>query len=144
MNNFFKTCLLFAGITVMSNSSCDKDSLGSVKTSGFNSPFELALNGNMILSKEKKELIVKLNKITDSRCPPNLQCIWAGNVTTEVKLTAEDGSEAFAKLCLGECDKAFKTSDTSVISLNNTSYIVILSEVRNSRTNKAVLLVKKK
>ncbi len=39
---------------------------------------------------------VRYDSFTDSRCPKNAQCIWAGKVSYAFTLTSAAGNEAFA------------------------------------------------
>ena len=79
MKNLFKSTLIIAGILLMSNSSCSKNSIDGIRTSEFDIPFELNLEERIILPKNNKALLIRLVGINDSRCPADVQCIWAGN-----------------------------------------------------------------
>ncbi|MGV3685139.1 MAG: hypothetical protein ACO1NS_05895 [Daejeonella sp.] len=143
MKYFLKTSVVILGVVFMSNTSCEKETLTGVKTSRFDSPVELLVDEKVTFSKNSKELTLTLVSLSDSRCAKNVQCIWAGNAVAQVQLSGADGSEAELSLCIGECDKVVKTSDTLSVSLNDTNYKVILNEVKNEGINKAVLTVKK-
>jgi hypothetical protein len=39
---------------------------------------------------------VRYDSFTDSRCPKNVMCIWAGKVSYHFTLTSKAGSESFA------------------------------------------------
>ena len=70
-------------------------------------------------------------------------------ITVNLKLSVRANAEATASLCLGQCEKQFKESDTARVNLNNISYTVILQEVKpypgKDRTSKkkAVLIEQK-
>lgn len=53
-------------------------------TTAFNQPITLSLNGNTTLP---DGLNVMLEKINDSRCPQDVQCIWAGELSAILKLS---------------------------------------------------------
>lgn len=148
MKNLFKSTLIIAGMLLMSNSSCQKDSIDGIKAAEFNLPFELNLNGKVILPKSNSELMIEFVQLADSRCPTGVQCVWAGNAIVSLMLSVQE-AKAETTLCLGQCKDGFKTSDTAKVSLNNTTYSVILQEVKphpekgKSVNKKAVLLVKK-
>lgn len=108
------------------------------KTSKFNTPFELKLDEKVFLPKARRELSVSLININDNRCPENVQCITAGSATAEIKLTGKDGSEAITKLVLGQSENA---SDTISVTLDDSNYSVILSEVNKLFANKARIIV---
>lgn len=141
MKNLPKLSLLIAGLALTSVSQSFISS--SAKTSKFNTPFEINLSEKVLLPKDKKELTVSLEKINDSRCPVNVQCMTAGNATAEIKLINSQGSEVTTKLVLGRSENEFKTSDTASVTLGEASYSVILSEINELYANKAVLIVKK-
>jgi len=144
MNHLLKAAAIILGMICMSNTSCNKEEIDGVKTSGFNTPIELGVNDKAILPKENKELLVTLISLSDSRCAKDVQCVWAGNAIAEVQLTCNDGSQSIIKLCIGECDKNMKLSDTLTVGLNNKIYTVVLNDVKGEGVNKAVLTITKK
>lgn len=137
------------GILFLSNSSCQKDSINGVQSAEFNQPFDLELNSRVILPRDNSDLMIEFVQLNDSRCPADGQCIWAGNATVNLKFAVQANAETTASLCLGQCEKQFKESDTARVNLNNISYTVILQEVKpypgKDRTSKkkAVLIVQK-
>ena len=148
MKNLFKSTLIIAGMLLMSNSSCQKDSIDGIKTEEFNLPFEINLNGKVILPKSNSELMIEFVQLADSRCPTGVQCVWAGNALVNLILSVKE-AKAETALCLGQCKDGFRTSDTTKVSLNNNIYSVILQEVKpypekeKSENKKVVLVVKK-
>jgi hypothetical protein len=139
MKSLFKTSMLLAGATFLLTSQSyvapEPD-----KTSSFNTAFELKLDEKVFLPKSRRELTVSLININDNRCPENIQCITEGKATAEIKITAKDGSEAVTKLAIGQ---SAQSSDTASVTLDNTNYYIILSEVNRLFANKAKLIVKK-
>lgn len=71
------------------------------------------------------DLSVKLNTINDSRCPKNVQCIWAGNVVVNLSLLKNDKEADTDNLCLG-CNP---NSDTKIFDVNGKQYKIKLIEV---------------
>jgi hypothetical protein len=56
-------------------------------------PFELTFNQQGILSADGTDLTVQFTQLVEeSRCPPNVQCIWAGQVAVKLKI---NNSEQF-------------------------------------------------
>ena len=56
-------------------------------------PFELTLNQQGTLSANGTVLTVQFTQLVEeSRCPPNVQCIWAGQVAVKLKI---NNSEQF-------------------------------------------------
>lgn len=149
MKHLYKAALLATVILCLSNSSCSKDTIEGIKTAEFNSLFELSLNENIILPKIKKELMITLTKINDSRCPADVQCIWAGNASIKLKISADSNSVVSKELCLGQCDTKFKTSDSTQIRIKDMNYSIVLKAVDpypgkgNSEKKKAMLVVQK-
>lgn len=90
--------------------------------------------GTHILEKNKaKETIAEGNKIwieakefTDSRCPINVDCVWAGVATA--KISFDDTQEGTMELCLGACDVVNKPR-TQEITIHNITYIVELKDL---------------
>lgn len=111
-----------------------------IKSSSFNTPFELTMNDKVFLPKAKKELSVSLLNINDNRCPENVNCITAGRAIAEIKLTSRNGSEAIAKLKLEQTENS---SDTVSISLDEANYSIILNEVNRLFANRIKIVVKK-
>ncbi len=149
MKYIYQVMILTGGALFMSNSSCQKDSLNVMKSADFNRSFDLELNGKVVLPKEDSNLMLSFIQLNDSRCPADVQCIWAGNAAVNLRFEAKPGVEALTTLCIGQCGQQFKISDTSRVSLNNINYTVILQEVKpypgkdRSASPKAVLMVKR-
>ena len=131
-SNILKVCLLFLGMICLSNSSCDKNAIDGIRTAEFNHTFELALNDQVILPKEQKEIMLELTALNDSRCPANVQCVWAGNAAIEVIFTDDAGSKSSAALCICQCDSKLKNIDSAYITLNNNKYSIELSAISRS------------
>jgi hypothetical protein len=75
-----------------------------------------------------QSVTVKVDSIQDSRCPVNVQCVWAGNA--KVIFTLSDASVSKSgNLCLGACGKGFRTQDTTTVQLGQAPYQVILTGV---------------
>lgn len=149
MRNIQLTILLLTCVLCMSNSSCSKDSIEGISTSDFGIPFELSPDESVILPKNKKEVMISLVSMKDSRCPSDVQCIWAGNARIKLDISTDQGSMVSAELCIGQCDTKFKTADTTFVRLNDFKYSVILKAVEpypgkgNPANKKALLQVKK-
>lgn len=149
MRNIQLTILLSTCVLCMSNSSCSKDSIDGIRTSEFDIPFELSPDESVILPKNKKEMMISLVSMKDSRCPADVQCIWAGNAGIKIRISTGTGLVDSAELCLGQCDTKFKTADTAMLRLRDINYSVVLKSLEpypgkgNSENKKATLLVKK-
>lgn len=114
----------------MSNSSCRKDSIESLRTISFNRDFELSLNDSVIVQGEEKELGITLARLDDSRCPEGVQCVWAGNASVTIQLTGTDGMSGRAELCIGDCPVHSNASETASIKLGSHNYLVKLKDVK--------------
>ncbi len=51
--------------------------------------------GQQRLAKKAKLKIKFVSVVEDSRCPENVQCVWAGNAKITVTVTSSRGSETF-------------------------------------------------
>lgn len=133
----------------MSNSSCSKESIEGIRASEFGSTFELGLEESVVLPVNNKELMISLIGINDSRCPGDVQCIWAGNARIQLRISAGTGPAALTELCLGSCDTEFKKTDSTLIRLNERDYSVVLKALEpypgkgSSEKKKAALSLKK-
>lgn len=131
--------MIIAGTTILLTSQSYKGRELD-KTAPFNIPFELKLDERVFLPKAKKELAVSLLNISDNRCPENVQCITAGKATAEIKLSSKEGSETVTKLVLDQS----ATADTISVTLDNTNYSIILSEINRLYANKAKITISKR
>jgi hypothetical protein len=71
--------------------------------------------------------------LADSRCPENVNCVWAGNATVDLLLsgvTTEGGVNEHVKMCLGQCDQKFKEADTLDRKFAGEDYRLILTAVK--------------
>lgn len=145
MKKAINISIIILGFICMSNSSCSKQSIENIRTAEYDNLFELSTEEQVILPKASKEIMISLNSINDSRCPKDIQCVWAGNATVELTIMAESGAKASAVLCLGDCkDK----NGSARINLDSKNYLVTLSAVTTSETSaqtksKASLIIKK-
>lgn len=74
--------------------------------------------------------------VSDSRCPENVQCVWAGYVNVDLELTGvstEGRISEHVKMCLGDCDliqnRKYKITDTLDHNFAGQDYRFILSQV---------------
>jgi len=72
---------------------CDKEP-NPTKTIDLNEAFTLAINQTAELSTDGMKITL-LDITEDSRCPTNVECIWAGRVVAEFKV--EKGDESFIR-----------------------------------------------
>ncbi len=57
------------------------------KKVGPNVPFELKINQSAVVSANGSSINVKfIQLVEESRCPPNVECIWAGRVAIKLKI----------------------------------------------------------
>jgi len=63
------------------------------KKVGLHVPFELKINQSAVVSANGSSINVKfIQLVEESRCPPNVECIWAGRVAIKLKI---NNSEEF-------------------------------------------------
>lgn len=83
-------------------------------------------------SSDSLEVVVE--SIADSRCPTDVNCIWAGNAQVELTLSKDTDTQAL-ELCIGDCHLegeqygAFTEQDTALVTLGAQAYEVILKAV---------------
>jgi hypothetical protein len=71
--------------------------------------------------------------LADSRCPENVNCVWAGNATVDLLLsgvTTEGGVNEHVKMCLGQCGQKFNEVDTLDKKFAGEDYRLILTAVK--------------
>lgn len=75
-------------------------------------------------------VMVKVDSLDDSRCPPNAYCIWSGNVILRAALTKDTDTKS-VRLVLGPDlqNPTNKRPDSTGVVLAGTTYKVVLREV---------------
>ena len=132
-------CMLLA-------STCKEANLEGIKKTEFNSPVTLYLSEKAI--NRESGVMLELTEITDSRCPVNVNCIWAGNAKVKLSVSGTGMEKADLDLCLGQCDTRFQEADTVLFQQNNHTYTLILNKVEpfpgTSNKKKSVIIILKK
>jgi hypothetical protein len=81
---------------------CKKESTTPQFEALFNQQFTLGYPQSAYLpTQSSPELTVSLDDILDTRCPPNAQCLLAGNVQATVGVRGQNDPKQVATLCLG-------------------------------------------
>lgn len=93
-----------------------------------------------------KQVWMEVKEITDSRCPINVECVWAGIATA--KISFDDLPENTVELCLGACDVVSKPR-IQEITINSVIYTVELKDVTpypgdKQEDKKATIVITKK
>ncbi len=138
--------LLITPILILSTSrfTCEKEDFSDIQAVNFNKSAKLSVEDQVVMPKGRKELLIRLESLSDSRCPANVQCVWEGNAVAGLKIQANNGDETFISLCIGECKK----DETAFVPfiLNGVSYTITLNEVgisTNGRSSIAFVVTKK-
>ncbi|WP_197088578.1 hypothetical protein [Rufibacter radiotolerans] len=121
--------LVFASLVLMG--CAHTENLSSEQTPQFSAPFTLALEKPVTVG----NLVVKLQKVEDSRCPMNAMCIRQGSAITYLQLQDTRGNEATKTLYLGDAlpapdNRGMRSADTVLVSMGPRQYQLILSEVQ--------------
>lgn len=77
------------------------------------SDYVLSVNNTLMLG----DLSIKLNSISDSRCPSDVQCIWEGRVDAEVTFT-EGIKKETKELSIGKDPITFSDYKISLLAVN--------------------------
>jgi hypothetical protein len=129
-NTRFLSFLLLAGLFAQA---CHRE---AYSLSDLGKPFslasgeskQLALDGVETSAKPTgQQLTFRLVDVSDSRCPANAQCIWAGEAKTSVELDLA-GQKAQAQLKLGG-DRKSANSDSVSVAVGSRAFTVLLREV---------------
>ncbi|MBO0949025.1 hypothetical protein [Fibrella forsythiae] len=78
----------------------------------------------------QNDVTVRVDSLTDSRCPEGLVCIWAGNAVVKATLS-KDTDQKQVRLVLGPdvTNGAQRKSDSTGVVLSGATYKVILRDV---------------
>lgn len=71
-----------------------------------------------------KSVLLRVAKLSDSRCPTNMQCIWQGQALAEVELRGATGDAQLTSLCLGACQ-----NDSAAVVIEAVPYWLVLASV---------------
>ncbi|NEU08205.1 hypothetical protein GZH53_07770 [Flavihumibacter sp. R14] len=134
---FLTVCTLVA-------STCKKDGLPAPQDVELNSPFKIPLNGKVLINSENIEL--RVSEITDSRCPKNVQCVWAGNAKVKLNVRRPEAPDKQYSFCIGQCETRYQKADTLQIEYEDKPYNLILTDVKpapgtEQGTKSAVLIL---
>ena len=131
---------------------CNQDEVGQRKVS-LDIPFQISENETVLINDPSPEspqsLIIQLLNISDSRCPSNVVCVWAGNANISLNITNTKETKD-VQLCIGDC-ALFGLSNEIEIIFGSASYVIIFealapypsdlsSEPRQSATLKLIKL----
>lgn len=92
------------------------------------SPAELVSLQRNQSARLSSDVTVRIDSIMDSRCPINVNCIWAGQASVALTLSKENATAA-THLILGASTAAGKRADSTTVLLASQTYIVILRNV---------------
>jgi len=121
------TILAIAG--ALSFWGCQKDASRPEIEAAFNQQFTFDYVQRVNLpTQSAPELRLDIENIIDSRCPPNLACLLAGNVQTTIGIIEQTGTKQTATLCLG-CGPAAGVTDSAVVQANSRRYVLRLHTV---------------
>ena len=129
MNNISHTLNLSLSlifIVLFCGASCEKDTLNGIKKGDLNTTIGLSINEKVLIN---NEFVIDLTSIIDSRCPADVQCVWAGNASTQFKIIGSNQTDLVINLCLGQCDDKFKPTDSAEFTRNNIRYSILLKAV---------------
>jgi hypothetical protein len=122
-------CSLVATAFLLNCLGCQKESGTPRVASPFNQQFALSYSQTAYLTTQASpELTVTLDDIVDTRCPPNITCLLAGNVQATVGVRGQSGAKQAALLCLG-CGPTTGLTDSAVVQANSQRYVLRLHTV---------------
>ena len=121
------TAVLLLLCTLLSSTCKDEQDLTGSEKAKLNTAFKLAMSEKVVFT--EANLMLELNEINDSRCPVNVQCIWAGNAKAKLLVTGAGSEKISLELCLGQCDSNFKEIDRVSFKVDNKSYSLVLNKV---------------
>ena len=105
---------------------CNQDEVGQRKVS-LDVSFQISENETVLIDdpfpESPQSLIIQLLNITDSRCPSNVVCIWAGNANISLNINNTKETKD-VHLCFGDC-ALFGLSNEIEIVFGSASYLII-------------------
>ena len=122
-----KSFTLLISAPLLMGSTCQKDELASPKNIRLNSPFEIPLDGEVLI--DSGSIQFNMKAVSDSRCPVDVQCFWAGNAKVSLTISEGTGEEELS-FCIGQCDTRFQKADTLQIRYKDKPYQLILTDVK--------------
>ena len=85
-------------------------------SAGFGKAFKLNIGGKAAFA---DGLSVTLKEINDSRCKPDMQCIWAGELSTLLSVTGGEFKKAIEEVRLGTTNNKSATKDNYSFTLQS-------------------------
>ncbi|RZK52619.1 MAG: hypothetical protein EOO87_14810 [Pedobacter sp.] len=122
-----KTLLLLKSVVLMLSiltfvQACKKTSFGTVEGS-----YNLHANETINLPKNSANTLA-VSDFADSRCPIDVQCVWAGTATLKIAITA-NGNTQNLELCKGGCNVT-KQATIQEFTLNDVAYTIELADMK--------------
>lgn len=99
---------------------------------------EVAIGENFILEPgqqvkvvgEGEALSLKLESVTDSRCPANAMCMWLGNAAVVLKAANTAEKDKLVNMCIGDCrPDPIRSKHIQEIEVGGVKYTITLKEV---------------
>jgi hypothetical protein len=127
ISGYSKVAAALLPVCMLLAATCKKADFDGSKKADLNKSFSLSVGEKAIINTDR--LLIELSVIDDSRCPANVQCIWAGNAKVKLAVKGTEAEQKRLDLCLGQCDKGFVEADTVSFEQDNKSYSLILTSV---------------
>lgn len=89
-----------------------------------NQEFSSAKGQTVRVAAEGSEVDLSVTDISDSRCPSDVVCVWAGQANVKVEMSGGSGAKQNVALCLGAC-----ANDSAAVAVNTVPYWLILKAV---------------
>ncbi len=119
---YLTLCLFLIGAFII-GCTAQKSLQPSVK---LDESFSLAQQDSAYFSNRGTQFWMHVEKITDNRCPEDVNCITGGKTLVQLRL---ENSAEYASFCLGaDCRK--EELNSFLVEQNNESYTIVLEEVR--------------
>ncbi|MBT30651.1 MAG: hypothetical protein CMO01_13410 [Thalassobius sp.] len=96
---------------------------------------EYKTSGKVIAKATNAALEFTLQSVSDSRCPENANCFWAGNAKVNGKIKSNESDEQLELVfCIGDCSseghpEGYTIQDTVDFDLDDKSYMAVLKAV---------------
>jgi hypothetical protein len=108
----------------------DPELARQTKEAAFGEEFTINREEWVSLSGEGEPLVLKLDEVIDSRCPSDVTCVWAGNVTVNLKGSNQSEKEKMLSMCIGDCrPDPFRSKHEINATIGNVKYKLTLLDV---------------
>ncbi|WP_276498186.1 hypothetical protein [Pontibacter litorisediminis] len=139
-------------LTLLTVTQCQRDEVPPQETR-LGEAFVLEQGEQLKLTSGETILLeLKVEEVSDSRCPEDVVCVWYGNAAVKLKVYGSSGRSQSLSFCIGDCKpEPLRNKHTLTAEVNGQEYEITLLDVlpfpnteQQQDANKQVKLLVKK